>query len=191
MESGESMRQDIHRLGWDLGTNIRPTRYWDFGGNTRLAYYSDVNTLGEMYLFSNLLLTPPPCQLKFVLDADLQTFAHSTIFLGPNHDDLRGVRYPYFSPHAYAYYEARIEWTHWVSRDYLVHSNQCYYSLQYANGWDSNFVNYNSARVLANFDIRPWLTLGTDAQGITSSAYRAVGANAYVVIRFPLCCIRK
>jgi tetratricopeptide (TPR) repeat protein len=191
VENGESLRQDIHRIGWDLGGDVRPTRYWDFGGTGRVAYYSDVNTMGELYLFNDVLLTLPPCQLKFVLDADLQAFQHSTIFPHSDHSDIHGAQFPYFSPHAYAYYEARIEWTQWLSRDYFVHSNQCYYSLQYAMGMDSNFVWYNSARVLGNFDVRPWFSLGADAQGITSDAYRAVAANVYVIVRLPCGCLRN
>jgi hypothetical protein len=139
-------------------------------GWRRAAYWSNVNTMGELYLFNNVLLTMPPCQLKFVLDTDLQAFRHSTVFPRPDHSDIPGVEFPYFSPHAFAYYEARIEWTRWLSRDWFVHSNQCYYSLQYATGMDSNFVWYNSARALGNFDVRPWLTIGVDVLGITSDA---------------------
>lgn len=191
VENGVSIRQDIFRGGGDLGLGVRPTRYWDFGGDARVAYYSDVNTLGELYLFNNVLLSLPPRQLKFVLDADLQAFAQSTVFADNIRDDQHILIHPYFSPRAYAYYEARLEWTQWLSRDYFVHSNQCYYSLQYANGWDSNLVNYNSFRALANFDIKPWLTVGADSQGVLSSAYNSIGANAYLIVRFPCGCLRK
>ncbi|HMF11838.1 MAG TPA: hypothetical protein VKE94_06010, partial [Gemmataceae bacterium] len=191
VENGESLRQDIHRVGWDVGGDVRPTRYWDFGGIGRVAYYSDVNTLGELVLYNALFLTLPPCQLKFVLDADLQSFRHSTVFPSPDHQLLRGTAYPYFSPGAFAYYEARIEWTQWLSRDFFVHSNQCYFSLQYANGWDSNFVNYNAARVLANFDLWPCVSVGADAQGAISDAYRYLAADVYLIVRLPCECLRR
>jgi tetratricopeptide (TPR) repeat protein len=191
VENGESLRQDIHRVGWDVGADVRPTHYWDFGGIGRVAYYSDVNTMGELYLFNNVLLTLPPCQLKLVLDSDLQAFRHSTVFVSPDPDNIRGAQFPYFSPHAFAYYEVRIEWTQWLSRDYFVHSNQCYYSLQYATGMDSNFVWYNSARVLSNFDLRPWFTIGADAQGIVSDAYKEAAANIYAIVRLPCGWLRK
>jgi len=191
VENGESLRQDIHRVGADFGGDVRPTRYWEFGGTGQLAYYSDVNTMGELYLFNNVLLTMPPCQLKFVVDADLQAFQHSTVFPTPDHEVLRGTLYPYFSPNAFAYYEARIEWTQWLSRDYFVHSNQCYFSLQYANGWDSNFVNYNSVRALGHFDVRPWLSIGADAQGTVSDAYKFAAADLYLIVRLPCGLLRK
>jgi tetratricopeptide (TPR) repeat protein len=187
VENGETLRQDIFRDGVDLTAAYRATRTWDFGGTARFAHYSDDNSLAELYLVNNVLLTFPPKQLKIVLDADLETFAHQTIFLGPNHDDLRGVIHPYFSPRGFAYYEARIEWTQWLSRDYFVHSNQCWYSLQYALGEDSSLATYNNFRALANFDIRPWLTVAADAQQVLSDVYKATSANAYLIVRLPCC----
>jgi hypothetical protein len=125
----------------------------------------------------------PPKQLKLVLDADFLTYQNQTRFLIP--DEPIGSVHPYFAPSFYSYYEARIEWTHWLSRDYFVHSNQCYYSLQYALGFDNNFHTYNSFRVLFHFDIRPWLSIGADAKQILSPVYKATAANAYLVMRFP------
>jgi hypothetical protein len=147
--------------------------------------------MGELFLFNNVLLTMAPCQLKFVLDADLQAFQHSTIFRSSDPNDIRGVSFPYFSPHAFAYYEARIEWTQWCSRDWFVHSNQCYYSLQYATGMDSNFVWYNSARALANYDVRPWLSIGADSHGTFSTAYKEASADLYLILRLPCGLLRK
>jgi tetratricopeptide (TPR) repeat protein len=190
LQNGESLRQNITRTGLDLGADVFPTRIWSLGGWSQAAYYSDVNYMGELYLYNNVLLTLPPKQLKFVLDADLQTFAHSTVF-GPIPDDLHGIQFPYFSPRGFAYYEARIEWTQWLSRDYFTHSNQCYYSLQYANGFDSNLVNYNTFRALLNLDVRPWLTIGADGKVILSRDYNAAAAVAFLVIRFPCCYFRK
>jgi hypothetical protein len=136
---------------------------------------------------NNVLVTLPPRELKLVLDVDLESFAHQTVFRSSDHNDLLGVIHPYFSPRGFAYYEARIEWTQWLSRDYFVHSNQCYYSLQYALGADSSLATYNTFRALANFDVRPWLSVGADAQQVLSDVYRVTSANAYLVVRFPCC----
>jgi tetratricopeptide (TPR) repeat protein len=189
VENAASLRQDIYRYGADVSASVRPTRTWDFGGTARLAHYSDHNDLAELYLVNNCLLSLPPKQLKIVLDADLESFEQSTVFPTANHNDLRGVIHPYFSPHAFAYYELRIEWTQWLSRDYFVHSNQCYYGLQYALGEDSNLATYNTFRALAYCDIKPWLTVGADAQQVLSDVYRATSANAYLIVRFPCCCL--
>jgi tetratricopeptide (TPR) repeat protein len=187
LENGETLRQDIYRDGVDVSADYRPTRTWDFGGTARFAHYSDNNSLAELYLVNNVLLTFPPKQLKLVLDADLESFAHQTTFPGPNHQDLHGVIHPYFSPRGFAYYEVRIEWTHWLSRDYFVHSNQCWYSLQYALGEDSGLATYNNFRALVNCDIRPWLSIGADAQQALSDVYKATSANGYLIVRLPCC----
>jgi tetratricopeptide (TPR) repeat protein len=187
VENGETLRQDIYRYGGEVSASYCPTRAWDFGGTARAVRYSDDNTLGELYLVNNVLLSFPPDQLAVVLDADLQTYASSTVFPGPDREDLRGVIHPYFSPRGFVYYEARIEWTQWLSRDYFVHSNQCYYSLQYALGADSSLATYHTFRALANFDIKPWLTVGADATQVLSDVYRATSADAFLVVRFPCC----
>ncbi len=187
VENRETLRQDIFRYGAEVSASVRPTRIWDFGGTARVAGYSDENTLGELYLVNNVLLSFPPEQLKVVLDADFETFAQQTVFPGPNHNDLHGVIHPYFSPRGFAYYEARIEWTQWLSRDYFIHSNQCWYSLQYALGADTSLATYNNFRVLANFDVKPWLTVGAEGVQILSDVYRVTQADAYVVVRFPCC----
>jgi tetratricopeptide (TPR) repeat protein len=185
VENGECLRQDIHRTGVDVATDVRPTRNLEFGGWSRLAYYSDVNTQGELYLFTNYILCFPPTLLKVVLDVDVQGFAHQTTFASSNHDDQHGLIHPYFSPNSFTFYEGRIEWTHWLSRDYFVHSNQCFYSLQYALGFDSNMAVYNTFRALANIDLQPWLSIEAEAKQILSPVYKASQATAYLALRFP------
>jgi tetratricopeptide (TPR) repeat protein len=187
-ENGECLRQDIHRGGIEVGLDVQPTRRWQFGGTGRLLYYSDENTEGELYLYNNYFLCFAPNELKVVADMDVMGFAHQTVHLSSDHTDQHGALFPYFSPRAFAYYETRLEWTHWLSRDYFVHSNQCYFSLQYAFGFDSNMAVYNSFRALVNFDVKPWLSIGVDADQILSSVYNAGQVAAYVNIRFPCCC---
>jgi tetratricopeptide (TPR) repeat protein len=189
VENGESMRQDIYRIGGTCGVDLRPLRYWQLGGNYLFADYSDENTLNEFYLYNSVILCPPPNQFKLVLDMDYQAFAEQSIF-NPHEPGIVGVIHPYFAPSSFAYYEARFEWTQWLSRDYLVHSNQCYYSLQYAIGWDSRLAVYNSFRALINWDIRPWLTIGAEASQVISQNYDATTALGFIVIRFP-CCPRR
>jgi hypothetical protein len=98
---------------------------------------------------------------------------------------LFGAIHPYFSPESYAFYEGRIEYYHWLSRDYFAHSEQCYFLVQYGLGWDSLLNNYNSSRALFNFDVRSWLSVGADASVILSPFYDATAAAACALIRFP------
>jgi hypothetical protein len=110
-------------------------------------------------------------------------YRDQSVFPEPSHEILFGMLHPYFAPNFYA--EARLEWKHWISRDYFAHSNQCGYSLEYGVGWDNSFNMYNRARVTGNFDVRPWLTLSADAQVIGSPVYREAQAMGYVTIRLP------
>ena len=48
-----------------------------------------------------------------------------------------GTIHPYFAPDIYSMWQFRVEWYHWLSRDTYVHSNQCWYSLQYGIVTDS------------------------------------------------------
>src|SRR5205823_5202830 len=38
VENGESVRQDIHRIGLTTGADLHLTRYWNLGGTFRYAY---------------------------------------------------------------------------------------------------------------------------------------------------------
>jgi tetratricopeptide (TPR) repeat protein len=187
-ENAESLRQNIFRLGTGLGADTRLTRYWTVNGDYRFAWYSDVNYFNELLVQSGLVLCEPPKQLKLVVLGDLYGYAHTTVFRSTVPDMLVGTIHPYFAPNSYFFYEARLEWTQWLSRDYFVHSNQCWYSLQYGIGWDSNFVMYNELRAQFNFDVYPWLTIGGQGQVLLSSAYNAGGAGVFAVIRCPWRC---
>ena len=134
------------RYGARVGADFQPARVWTFGGTGTYYHYSDRNDAVELFLNNDVEVLPPPCQLKFVLTTDLLHYSQQTVEEGAPPDFLYGTIHPYFSPNFYGYYEARIEWKHWLSRDYFAHSNQCWYSLQYGVGWDNSFNNYNVLR---------------------------------------------
>jgi tetratricopeptide (TPR) repeat protein len=184
-ENGESIRQDIYRYGARAGVDFQPARFWSFGGTGTYFHYSDGNDALECFLRDDLILLPPPCQLKVTLSTDLLGYHNQPVLPGAPPDSLLGAVHPYFAPSFFSYYEARLEWKHWISRDYFVHSNQCWYSLQYGIGWDNSFNDYHTLRALGNFDVRPWLSLSADAQVILSPTYQATQAMAYLTVRFP------
>jgi tetratricopeptide (TPR) repeat protein len=183
LENGESIQQNIYRAGFNLGTDNVFSRYWQAGGNYRFAYYSDINRLSEFYLYNDTSVTLPPTQLKFVLSLDYMTFNQQTVFLIP--DSSVGAIHPYFAPAGFMYYEGRAEWFHWLSRDYFVYANQCWYSLQYALGFDSNLQTYNNFRVILNADIKPWFSVGVQAEAMISDVYNMQQVYLYGVYRFP------
>ncbi len=185
VESAGSLRQDIHRGGIRFGGDIRPTRRWDFGGNYLYADYSDHNSLAEFHLFNEVLLMYLPTQLKLVTQMDYDSFAHASVLNPLDPTNSTFAVHPYFSPRGFSFYENRLEWTHYVSRDYFAHANVCYYSLQYGLGFDNNFKTYHRFRALFNYDICSWASIGMDSNVTLSPLYEAVGASAYVVLRWP------
>jgi tetratricopeptide (TPR) repeat protein len=185
VENGESLRQDIYRLGLDAGADIHATRYWNLGGNYRFAYYSDVNHLQECLFYSGYSLTLPPKQLKLVGTVQYQSYSDQTVFRDPTQQSVIGAIHPYFAPSSYVFYEARVEWYHWLSRDYFTYSNQCWYSLQYGIAWDEKFNCYQDLRALLNYDVKPWLSVGGYAQGLLSQVYNSAAVGAFATFRFP------
>ena len=183
MENGESIQQNIFRGGINLGADAMLSRFWHATANYRLAYYSDDNRMTELYGAADYLISMAPCQLKVVFDIDYLTYSKQTVFLIP--DDVASAIHPYFAPAGFTYYEGRLEWTQWLSRDYFVYSNQCWYSLQYALGFDDNAIPYNSVRAILNWDIKPWLSVGVQGDAMLATVYKREQALAYLVWRFP------
>jgi predicted Zn-dependent protease len=187
VENGASLRQDIYRYGTHLGADLTFSRFWTLNGTYTYGHYSDRNDYNELYLRTDYKLSLSPCELKAVFDFDFLGYRASTVF-GPGPDPFVGIIHPYFAPKSYFFYEGRIEWKQWLSRDYFAHSNQCWYSLQYGLGWDNQFVNYNSFRFLFNWDAKPWLSVGVDAYLTFSPVYDAGGVMAYLILRCPGWC---
>ncbi len=186
LENGESIRQAIYRGGVYGGANVRPTRQWDFGGLYRYARYSDNNDMNYFNLYNNLALTLPPKMLRLVENVYFWGYRSGTIFPTnpPNPNDLFGAIHPYFAPKAFTQAEIRLEWWHWLSRDYFVHSNQCYYSLQYGLMTDNYLETYHNLRAILNYDVCTWLTVGAEAQAQLSTVYHMYSAMAFFQIRF-------
>lgn len=185
-ENGESMRQDIYRYGAYCGLDIRPTRTWSFGGTATYAHYSDSNEAIFASAYNDVSLSLPPKQLKLVQRVFMEAYKEPTIFPTnpPNPDFLFGTVHPYFSPDFFAQFEFRVEWYHWLSRDTYVHSNQCWYSLQYGISTDLDMVVYHNLRAILNYDISSCCSIGAEAATQQSSVYRMWSAMAYLQIRF-------
>jgi tetratricopeptide (TPR) repeat protein len=182
IENGGSMTQDIFRYGYTLGADGRPTRFWDVGTNYRFAYYSDKNFLNELYLYNNYRFTLPPKQLQVVLTALYLSYQHGTIFAIPN--DPEGAIHPYFAPSSFLLYDASLQWTHWLSRDWFAYSNQCWYMLQEGLAFDNRGHLYDSVRAGLHADLKSWLTVSVEGQGLFSTVYNYGQVYAYMTIRW-------
>jgi tetratricopeptide (TPR) repeat protein len=186
-ENGESIRQDIYRYGFYCGGDVRPTRTWAFGALYTYAHYSDDNDSHNGYFYNEVSLSLPPKQLKLVETANVWSYRDQTQYPTaiPNPYDMRGVVHPYFAPDIYANFEVRVEWWHWLSRDYFVHSNQCWYSLQYGLATDTNMVVFHDLRAMFNFDVNSCLSVGVDAHAyLGGDTYTQYQALAYLQVRF-------
>jgi len=186
VENGESIRQDIRRGGAYVGADFRPTRIWAFGGEYRYGNYSDDNDLNSFTLYNELCLTQAPKLLKIAQRMYFWGFREQTVFPTnpPQQDNIFGAVHPYFAPSGYSQMELRVEWWHWLSRDYFVHSNQCWYSLQYGIMTDNNLVTFHNLRAILNYDVCTWLTVGGQADAQLSSVYNMYSAMAFLQIRF-------
>jgi len=185
-ENGESMRQDIYRYGLYFGDFVQMTRTWGFGGQYRWAHYSDNNDMHQFNLHNENSLTLPPKQLKIVENVYFMGYREQSIFPTnpPDPNDIFGTIHPYFAPRSFLQTEVRVEWYHWLSRDYFAHSNQCWYTLQYGLATDNSMVTYQNLRAMFNYDVCTWLTVGTDCNAQLSNVYKMFSAMGYLQIRF-------
>jgi tetratricopeptide (TPR) repeat protein len=187
-ESGESIRQDIFRYGGYAGLDFRPTRTWNFGGLYTYAHYSDENDMNMAYIYNENALTLPPKVLKLVQRANVWGYRSQSIFPTdpPDINNLQGTVHPYFAPDVFSSFEFRTEWWHWLSRDYFVHSNQCWYSTQYGIIVDNHMVTYHDVKVLFNYDLNSYVSVGAEGRMMLSAGqvYDLYSAMAYLQIRF-------
>lgn len=184
IENGESLRDDVNRLGIGVGGDYRITRIWNVTGDYQFANYSDDNSMHQVQAASDVSLTLPPKQLRLIASTLAFAFEKQSIF-GPNRaPDVRGVTYPYFSPKFFMNNEVRVEWKHWLSRDYFTHSNQAWYSLSYGLAVDSAQTYYQDLRAAANYDYCSWLTLGVEMRTQLSKQYDMFSAMGYLIVRF-------
>jgi tetratricopeptide (TPR) repeat protein len=185
IENGETLRQDIYRYGARAGTDLFLSRSWSAFATYTYGHYSDHNDLNELFLRTDYIFCFPPSEWKAIVTMDLQNFRASTVFRPDDPADINGIVHPYFSPRLYVYYEGRLSWKKWLSRDYFTYANQCWVNLEYGIGWDNNLNNYNTLRTRFNADIKPWLSIGADAQVILSPVYNAEQVTAYLILRWP------
>jgi tetratricopeptide (TPR) repeat protein len=184
-ENGESVRQDIFRYGLYCGADLHPTRTWELGGTYTYAHYSDDNDMHYGHLYNGVSLTLQPKQIKLVQTVDVWSFREQTAFPTALPVLQPGTVHPYFAPDIYAQWGVRVEWYHWLSRDTYVHSNQCWYSLQYGIVTDSNLVAFHDLRAIFNYDINSCLSIGADAHAfLGGDTYTQYTAMAFLQVRF-------
>lgn len=187
VENSESMQQDIYRIGLQATADYNILRYYSMQTGFRYASYSDENEAWDFWVHNRFPLTLAPKQLSFLWDYDFTTFADPTVFT-PNTDSLAGIKHPYFAPDGYSMVSGIFEWKQWLCDDLFKGADQHYYILQYGLRFDSNSEAFNVFRASYCRDVCSWLTVKLETSLVRSGAYDNTGANAQVIIRFPLKC---
>ena len=123
--NGEALRQDIYRYGARVSANYQHTRRLSFGGLYRYARYSDDNNLNELNLNSAYIFCFAPRQLRLLLSVNNLFYSDQTEFGPFAPDSLVGTVHPYFSPSAFSFYEARLDYTEYCCRDYSRTRTRC------------------------------------------------------------------
>jgi tetratricopeptide (TPR) repeat protein len=186
VQNAETLRQSIWRQGTKWTARYQFDRRWNFLGGYGYWRYSDDNDMHEMKLRADYLFCFLPMELKGVISIDGQNYREPTVIQNSDPVDVTNAIHPYFTPRGFVIYEGRLEWTHYISRDHFLHSNNTWYSLQYGVAWDSEFVNYNLFRALVSHDVGSWLTIGADAQATLADVYRGAWLGAHVTLHWPI-----
>jgi tetratricopeptide (TPR) repeat protein len=190
LQNGEALRQDIWRAGGRWSVGYRVDRRWDLGAKYGYWRYSDGNDLNEYLLAANYKISFVPRQLTATFSIDGQSFREPSVFVGPG-DSIVNAVHPYFTPRGFVLYQGRLTYTEYLSRDYFLHANTCWYTLQYGLAWDSEFVNYHILRGALSRDCCSWLTLALDGSVTASQAYTGAWFYATATLRWPIltpCC---
>lgn len=183
-ENGESIRQDIHRGGLELGAATYLTWRWDVDALYRFAGYSDDNTSHEVLVQSNYLLNPGRNQWRWKSDLNLISYDEQTQF-NPGTEDLTGVLHPYFSPDAFTFATTGLEFRRWLSPHNFRGADQHWYSIYAGARLDSDSEGYALATAQAHRDYCGWISTDVKVSTIFSDVYTSIGVGGFLTIRFP------
>lgn len=182
--NGESIRQDTYRGGLELSAATFLTWRWQMDAMYRFASYSDDNSLNEVMGRSEYLLLPGRNQLRAKVDGSLFSFREQTQFANMP-GDLFGTIHPYFSPSAFAFVTAGLEYQTWVSPHNFRGADEHWYSIYGGARVDSDSVGYGLVQIAGHRDYNGWLSAQINASAILSQVYKSVGIGGVLTVRFP------
>jgi hypothetical protein len=184
-QNSETLIQDIYRYGVEVGGDFHFTRRWDAMAHYRLWRYSDDNFLHNALLRTSYKFLPPPFELDFIFTAELFSYEEETVRASIDPRVLTGTIHPYFAPQGFWFFDNRVRIKHHLGRDLFKYSKQRYYALEYGLGLDNQGQIYNDFRLVFNYDITNYITVGASASAIVSRVYKAGFGFAFLEIRFP------
>ena len=182
LQNGESAMQDIHRVGFEISHNWRPTRRMQFDSRYRYWDYSDDNIGHEASINSGLTLREGPQQLRWLFDVDIMAFREQSTL--PNAPGLTDATHPYFAPDTFVFATTGLEWRNHLGCQSFKGANLHWYELFLGARMDNDGEGYGVARGQWVRDIRNWLSLRIHGQLVRSSFYDLTEAGANLTIRF-------
>lgn len=182
--NGEAIRQDTFRGGFEATAAKFFTPRWEMDALYRIAGYSDNNTMNEAMVSANYMILPGRNQLRARLDASLFAFREETQF-GPNAGDLFGTVHPYFSPSAFTFATAGLEYRTWSSPHNFRGADERWCSVYGGARIDSDREGYGLFQFAAHRDRDGWLSAQLNTSAIFSRVYTSVAVGGFVTIRFP------
>jgi tetratricopeptide (TPR) repeat protein len=183
-ENGESIRQDINRVGLDVYVSKLVNWRWEIGGNYRFAGYSDNNIMSQFGLTSDYLLQPGRNQWRVKTDASYLTYRDITLF-SSTPGNLVGTVHPYFAPEGFGYMTGGLEFRTWLSPHNFRGADEHWYSIYAGARIDSDSVGYGLGELRAHRDWCGWASAHFAASAITSEVYTGIGVSGLITLRMP------
>jgi|GEM_PF-6876083 len=182
IENFESINQDIHRIGFELGHNWQVTRRLNIDAFYRYWDYSDDNFAHNAGIYTAYTLRFGRKQLRWLTNFDWSDFDNQTVL--PNAPLVDGAIYPYFSPDNFWFVTTGLECKHFLSCNTYKGANQHWIELFLGGRMDNDGESYFVGRGRVLHDIYNWLTFTAYADLIQSPVYDLAEAGARLTIRF-------
>ncbi|HEY7423330.1 MAG TPA: hypothetical protein VH682_03730 [Gemmataceae bacterium] len=176
----------------ELGNNFHFTRNLDATAFYRLWGYSDNNLEQQAFALASYRLLPVPYDLRFASSLLFFGFQHTNPLstLTPSLMILNGILppgfvHPYFAPHNFWYWENRLTFRRYLSRDLFKYAQHIWYEPSYGIALDNRTNVYHHFHLGLNWDVSHWLRAGVAADAILSAFYNAGLGYAFLELRWP------
>ena len=182
IENFESIGQDIHRIGFEIGHNWQATRRWNIDAFYRYWDYSDDNFAHNAGIYTGYTMRFGRQQLRWLTNFDWTDFDEQTVL--PNAPLIDGAIHPYFSPENFWFATAGLECKRFLSCNTYKGANQHWVELFLGGRVDNDGEFYAIGRGRVLHDIYNWLTFTAYTDVIQSPVYDLVEAGARLTMRF-------
>ncbi len=182
IENFESIDQDIHRIGAEVGHYWQPTRRFVADAFYRYWDYSDDNYAHNAGLYTGYTLQFGRHQWRWLTNVDWSDYQRQTVL--PNAPFVNGAIYPYFSPDQFFFVTGGLEYKRFFSCNTFKGANRHWVVVFMGARMDNDTETYFVGRGRLGHDIYNWLTLTGFANVIQSPVYDLVEGGLQLTARF-------